>query len=129
MKEVNVAVGVVLRQSSTFVCLRSKDKHQGGKWEFPGGKVDPGETPLQALSRELEEEIGIVVSSAQALTQIRHDYGDKKVALHVFTVDEFDNEPFGKEGQVGKWLALNALSPSDFPEANVAIIEALKKHI
>lgn len=128
MTQVDVAVGVVLRRTDTFVCLRPEDKHQGGKWEFPGGKVDAGESPLQALSRELGEEIGIDVEQASPLIEIRHDYGDKTVVLHVFVVEHFSGEPFGKEGQAGKWLAIDALHNDDFPAANVAIIDALKAH-
>ena len=127
MKEVHVAVGVILRDQQVYICKRPDDKHQGGKWEFPGGKVDAGETVTQALARELDEEVGITVHASSPLTVISHDYGDKRVLLDVHTVSEFTGEPEGREGQEGKWVKLSALVPEDFPAANVAIIEKLTK--
>lgn len=129
MKVVEVAVGVVMKGHQTFVCLRAKDKHQGGKWEFPGGKVESGESPEQALFRELKEEIAIVITHTDPLITIAHDYGDKQVKLIVFIVDGFEGEPVGNEGQVGKWIALGDLEPEDFPAANVEIIDALKRRM
>ena len=126
MRTVKVAVGVILRGNTTFICLRSSDKHQGGKWEFPGGKVDGDEAVLSALARELDEEIGIQIRHASPLTVIAHDYGDKRVELHVYTVADFDGEPFGREGQLGKWAPVESLIPSDFPEANGDIIALLQ---
>lgn len=129
MKVVEVAVGVVIRGHQTFVCLRSNDKHQGGKWEFPGGKVEAGESPEQALHRELKEEIAIEITHTDPLITIAHDYGDKLVKLIVFIVDGFKGEPVGNEGQPGKWLSIDTLDASAFPAANVAIIEALQGYI
>ena len=129
MKVVEVAVGVVIRGHQTFVCLRSNDKHQGGKWEFPGGKVEAGESPEQALHRELQEEIAIEITHTDSLITIAHDYGDKQVKLIVFIVDGFKGEPVGNEGQPGKWLSIDTLDASAFPAANVAIIEALQGYI
>lgn len=127
MKEVHVAVGVILRDQQVYICKRPDDKHQGGKWEFPGGKVDAGETVTQALARELDEEVGITVHASSPLTVIRHDYGDKRVLLDVHIVEKFSGEPQGLEGQEGKWLPAGQLRPEDFPAANVAIIDALKE--
>lgn len=120
-----MAVGVILRGDQVYVCLRPDDKHQGGKWEFPGGKVDHGESVEQALSRELDEEIGIQVTQSTPLTVITHDYGDKKVVLDVHTVTAFTGQPYGKEGQAGRWCAVESLQPADFPAANVDIIKAI----
>ena len=125
MKYIDVAVGVILRDNQTYVCLRASNKHQGGKWEFPGGKVEEGEAPDSALSRELQEEVAIVTTHCEPLTLIEHDYGDKQVILDVHTVTAFTGEPFGKEGQTGKWTPLSDLRQTEFPEANVAIIDAL----
>ncbi|MFC3092709.1 8-oxo-dGTP diphosphatase MutT [Alteromonas sediminis] len=124
---VNVAVGVVIRDRSVFVCKRAKDAHQGDLWEFPGGKVESGETDTQALSRELAEEIGIQVKRAVPLMTLRHDYTDKAVCLHVQLVRDFSGEPHGKEGQPSAWRTLDELKPEDFPAANVAIIDKLKQ--
>lgn len=127
MKTVNVAVGVVQRNDEIFVCLRPDDVHQGGKWEFPGGKVEANESVVDALARELDEEIGIQVTHSAPLVEINHDYGDKHVTLHVYRVTGFTGEPTGKENQPSKWVSVNALRPEDFPKANVAIIKALQR--
>lgn len=125
MKYIDVAVGVILRNDQTFVCLRSDDKHQGGKWEFPGGKVESGEAPDAALTRELQEEVAITVTKHSVLTVIEHDYGDKCVRLHVFSVTGFIGEPMGAEGQPGKWIPLKNLNYDDFPAANGEIIDVI----
>jgi 8-oxo-dGTP diphosphatase len=122
---VHVAVGVIYRQQQFFLTKRADDAHQGGKWEFPGGKVEGDETAQQALVRELKEEIALDVLSCQPLIVIEHNYGDKKVCLEVFLVDDFLNEPSAQEGQEQAWFTLNELGFLDFPAANQKIIEVL----
>ena len=82
----HVAVGVIKREDKIFLTKRLAASHQGGKWEFPGGKVEANETLHQALHRELKEEVAIDTLSCTPLMQISHDYGDKKVLLDVFVV-------------------------------------------
>ena len=127
MQHVLVAVGIVLRQGQTFITLRPDDKHQGGKWEFPGGKVEAGETTFAALKRELDEEIGIEVKHSTAFMRIEHDYGDKQVTLDIHIIDDFSNEPYGREQQQGRWVAIDALQSSQFPAANAPIVEKLQQ--
>lgn len=126
MSIVRVAVGVVVKDSDVFVSLRPDNVHQGGKWEFPGGKVEQNETVETALARELKEEIDIDIASSQPLIVINHDYGDKQVSLEVRVVDQFSGQPHGKEGQQTRWVAIGDLEPNDFPAANEAIIHALR---
>lgn len=125
MKRVDVAVGVIVRDQQVYICKRADHLHQGGKWEFPGGKQEPGEDIATALVRELDEEIGIKVTAQQPLTVIEHDYSDKHVRLDVRLVTAFDGEPRGREGQIGRWVAMTDIQQYTFPDANQVIIEAL----
>ncbi|MFT6207817.1 MAG: 8-oxo-dGTP diphosphatase [Colwellia sp.] len=128
-KIVHVAVGVIVREQEYFLTKRLDSAHQGGKWEFPGGKVEKDETVAQALHRELQEEIAIDILSCYPLIKIDHNYGDKKVRLDVYVVDNFQQEPVAQEGQQSGWFTLDELIKLDFPAANAAIVEALKiKH-
>ena len=126
-KQVHVAVGVIYRDREFFLTKRAVNVHQGGKWEFPGGKVESGETVAQALARELKEEVAIDVLACQPLIVIEHDYGDKKVMLDVFLVDNFAGEPNALEGQEQDWFSLTDLTVLDFPEANKAIVSKLQQ--
>lgn len=127
MKQVHVAVGVVLVNEDVFLTKRALNVHQGGKWEFPGGKVEKSESVAEALYRELQEEIAIDILSCFPLTTIEHDYGDKQVKLEVFVIDNFQGEPCAQEGQEEAWFHINELDQLDFPEANKSIVEALKQ--
>ncbi|MDX1636238.1 MAG: 8-oxo-dGTP diphosphatase MutT, partial [Marinobacter sp.] len=128
MREVHVAVAVVRRGGRVLIARRPDGVHQGGLLEFPGGKVEAGETVQQALVRELAEETGLRVdpASLQPLIGIRHDYGDKRVFLDVWQTDTAAGEAEGREGQPVSWLALAQLQDEDFPAANRAIIRALR---
>lgn len=125
-KRVHVAVGVILADQQVFLTKRADNVHQGGKWEFPGGKVEANETVYQALSRELKEEIGIEVLSCIPLVEISHDYVDKSVLLEVFIIDNYLGEPSAQEGQLEAWFEVATLSTLDFPAANIEIINKLK---
>ncbi len=129
-KPIHVAVGVIIstneqQQTQYFLTKRLEDAHQGGKWEFPGGKVETNETVAQALARELKEEVAIDILTCLPLITIKHDYGDKKVCLDVFVVDNYIGEPMAQEGQEQGWFSLNELQKLDFPAANQAIIAKL----
>lgn len=127
VKEVHVAVGVITAaDGKIFIARRADSAHQGGLWEFPGGKVASGETVQQALARELEEELAIQVLDSEPLIKIRHDYGDKQVLLDVHRVTRFVGEPIGNEGQPVQWVSQQQLSDFEFPKANQSIITALQ---
>lgn len=124
---VHVAVAVVQNQHGQYlVAKRHPDSHQGGLWEFPGGKVEGEETIQQALSRELQEEVGISCTSTTPLIQIQHDYGDKTVFLDVHRVHEFSGNAYGKEGQQIAWLSSSELHQYKFPQANNPILKAIQ---
>lgn len=129
MKIVEVAVGVIKRNNLIYISKRADDLHQGGLWEFPGGKCEAGESVEQALVRELREEIGIQLTSQSEFLLIEHDYGDKKVRLHVRLVDGFDDEPVHQEGQIGQWVDIGKLDDFAFPAANKVIVEKLQRDV
>jgi len=124
----HVAVGVIRNSSGEVLLARRPDHvHQGGLWEFPGGKVEAGESLQQALARELKEELGIEIDNFRPLIQVRHEYADKNVLLDVCEVREFRGEPRGNEGQPLRWVAVNALGEPYYPlpAANAPILKAL----
>ncbi|MEN9433129.1 MAG: hypothetical protein RLZZ422_718 [Pseudomonadota bacterium] len=124
-----VVAAIILNINSRQVLLakRPDHKHQGGKWEFPGGKVEPNETPQQALVRELQEELGIRVDikALQCFQTIVHEYPEKQVHLEFWQVFDFEGVPEGLEGQDVQWFNITALSTLTFPPANQPIVERL----
>jgi len=123
---VHVAVGVVLNpQGQILIARRPAHVHQGDLWEFPGGKVEAGESLQQALQRELHEELGIDIRQARPLIRIPHHYPDKQVLLDVWLIEAFDGIPHGKENQPIEWLSPSALWVKPFPAANKPIIQAV----
>jgi 8-oxo-dGTP diphosphatase len=123
---VRVVAGILRHGEHIFVTRRASHSHQGGKWEFPGGKMDPGETALAALKRELREETGIDVQDAQPFLQIQHRYSDKTVLLDVWQVERWHGQPDGHEGQEARWAAVHDLTPTEFPAADRLILRTLQ---
>lgn len=124
---VHVAVGVVVnRARKVLVAKRHKSQHQGGLWEFPGGKVADGETVPDALNRELQEEVNISVRECSNLMKISHDYGDKHVLLDVMLVNVFSGNAEGLEGQPVMWVTADEMAAMEFPAANREIVEAVR---
>ena len=124
---IHVAAGAI-RDAAGRVLLtrRPAGVHQGGLWEFPGGKLEPGESVRSALARELREELGIAVRAARPLIRVHHDYGDRHVLLDVFLVTEYAGTPSGIEGQPMTWQAPAAMDAERFPAADRPIIDALR---
>ena len=124
---VHVAVGVVVnRERQVLIARRHDNQHQGGLWEFPGGKVMPGEDVRQALRRELMEEVNIETRESAPLLKIHHDYGDKRVLLDVWYVSVFSGQADGCEGQPVKWISIEEFDQHDFPAANAEIISQVR---
>jgi 8-oxo-dGTP diphosphatase len=123
----HVAAGVVIRPSGEVLIARRPDHlHQGGLWEFPGGKVERGETVEQALFRELAEELSITVCRAEPLISVRHAYPDRHVTLDVFRVQQFEGTPKGMLGQPVRWVRPESLTQYEFPAANRPIVTAAR---
>ncbi|MDU9390647.1 Nudix family hydrolase [Pseudomonas sp. zfem002] len=127
MKRIHVAAAVIRgADGRILIARRGETQHQGGLWEFPGGKVEDGEAVETALARELREELGIEVGAARPLIEVRHDYPDKHILLDVWEVSAFSGEPHGAEGQPLAWVSPRDLGQYEFPEANRPIVAAAR---
>ena len=125
---VHVAVGVIIDDSGhVLLGRRLKGTHLAGYWEFPGGKVEPDETVLQALDRELKEELDIRIGATSPLIDVKHDYGDKQVWLDVHRVLEWQGTAKGVEGQPLAWVGVDSLDDFKVPDANAAIMAEVRK--
>ncbi|MFB9135179.1 8-oxo-dGTP diphosphatase MutT [Vibrio sp. AK197] len=125
MKRTHIVAAIIFNpdQSEVFITKRPSDKHKGGFWEFPGGKVEAQESIEQAMCRELDEEIGIEVTKQSLFEHLEYDYSDKSLTFDFIVVSEFRGQPYGKEGQEGQWVKLHQLTDYAFPEANVPILK------
>lgn len=121
-----VAAALVDDQGRVLLARRHDDAHQGGLWEFPGGKLEAGEAVPAGLARELHEELGIDLVSHRPLIRVRHDYPDRSVLLDVHRVEAWRGEPHGREGQPLAWVDLEALSDYPMPAADRPIVGALR---
>ena len=131
-----VVVALILRQASAedgvgtevLVCQRRPDQPMSLKWEFPGGKIEPGETPEQALSRELDEELGIAAVIGPRVAQLRHRYRNGgAVDLQFFTVRDYAGELNNRIFNEIRWSSLAALPTYDFLAADHSLIRDLSE--
>jgi 8-oxo-dGTP diphosphatase len=122
----HVVVAVIKESDRLLIAKRPSSAHQGDLWEFPGGKVEPGESSEQALERELREEVGITVTQYRPLIRIPYDYPERKVLLDVWLITEFEGTAHGAEGQKLRWLNIDELNHYHFPAANGPIIVAAR---
>ena len=127
-----VAAGILLDQEQRFLMgQRPVGKPYEGYWEFPGGKIESGETKFQALKRELREELGIEIHASQDLMLIEHDYPHAYVRIHVSIIRDWSGQPTGCENQALSWQNLdsNQLTVGPLLPAALPMIERLKQHI
>ncbi|MEP7243271.1 MAG: 8-oxo-dGTP diphosphatase MutT [Gammaproteobacteria bacterium] len=110
-----------------LIAERPPGKHMAGRWEFPGGKIEPGETECAALTRELREELGVEVTVARPLLTLRHDYPERRVEVALWLVESYAREPRALDGQRLKWVTPAALSFEDVLEADQPFVAALQR--
>ena len=127
VSRIHVAVGVLIdSKDCVLLTRRLKGTHLAGYWEFPGGKVEAGESVHTALARELAEELGTRVGETVPLMTVSHDYGEKQVLLDVHQVKDWSGEPHGAEGQPLAWVDSGSLDEFQVPEANAEIMSRVK---
>lgn len=124
-----VAVALTNETGSVLLQERPAGKSMAGLWEFPGGKVDPGESPENALVRELEEELGVVVDAGNLgpLTFASHMVGDRRMILLLYFCEHWSGEAQGREGQLLRWVKPHEMDKLPMPPADVPLVEFLKR--
>lgn len=123
---IKVAAGIIRNEfGQIYLTQRLEGKDFAQSWEFPGGKVDKGESPEQALKRELEEEIGIHTLTVKLYEHFCFEYPTKNIEFWFYLIEEWIGEPFGREGQEGYWVAQTELDPAQFPPANFKLVQRL----
>jgi 8-oxo-dGTP diphosphatase len=121
-----VAGALFAADGRLLIAQRPAGKHMAGGWEFPGGKLDPGEDRLSGLKRELREELGVEVHAAEPLIAYEHRFAERRVLLDLWLVTEFCGQPRPLEGQPLKWITLDELDTVGLLEADRPMIPALR---
>ena len=127
MQHIEVAAGIIWRGKRFLASQRLSDKPLEGYWEFPGGKLEAGESPEDALKRELAEELGVGVRQAVFWKSLDHEYVERgfSVRLYFFHVTEFVGEPCGEEGQNLRWVEPQEAFALGFLSADAVVLEEL----
>ena len=125
----NVALAIPVVEGRLLVARRPAGSHLEGTWEFPGGKVEPGEQPEAAARRELEEETGLLANGLEPLLVVLHEYPERSVRLHVFLAREPRGELRIEVSREWAWNSLAEVGRLPMPEANAQILSALRRRL
>jgi len=127
LRHIHVVAGVVIDGAGrVLIAQRPAGKHLAGGWEFPGGKLEPGEVRSAGLARELREELGIVIGQPRPLLRLRHAYPYGEVLLDVWVVRRYRGEPQGLDGQQLRWCRRDELAKAELLPADRPILAALQ---
>jgi mutator protein MutT len=121
-----VAAAVTDADGRVLIAQRPPGKHMAGSWEFPGGKLEPGESRAEGLSRELKEELGITIRCPRPLIRVRHTYPYGEVLIDMWVVSRYDGEPRGLDGQALRWCSQAEFVEVDLLPADKPIVAALR---
>ncbi|HTO24134.1 MAG TPA: (deoxy)nucleoside triphosphate pyrophosphohydrolase [Spirochaetia bacterium] len=120
-----VTAGILWRDGRVLLALRRPGKHMGGKWEFPGGKIEPGETPEESLARELEEELDVQARVGDFLCCVHYEGDGVSLELMVYRVDHFEGTPALKEHQEIRWVSPRELRSYELADSDRTVVERL----
>jgi 8-oxo-dGTP diphosphatase len=123
MNPVSVTCAIIYHKDKILAVKRPKHKHQGGKWEFPGGKIEPDETPADCIVREIMEELSVEIEITRQLTEIRHCYPDKEIVLIPFLCEIKSGEIILKEHEDAVWIKKDEITNLDWAAADLKVIE------
>lgn len=124
-----IVVAFIEQAGQVLITRRPRGVHQGGRWEFPGGKVDAGETLPAALAREMREELGVTVAVDGEIAATRYRYPERAVELHLLRCRILAGEPSPRAATELRWVPLPALRSSAFPPANPALLDAITPRV
>lgn len=123
MKVIDVTAAIIEKDGKFLIAKRKKGKHLENKWEFPGGKVEAGETPERCLARELQEEFGIIAQIADFVTESIFDYGDRRIKLLGYRAKYVSGEFLLNDHDEIAWVSPREFNRFDFAEADIPLIK------
>lgn len=127
MKKYEVVAGVIVKNKQFFCAQRKSNNLLSGKWEFPGGKIEAGESREDALVRELNEELSINIKVNKHIITVEHQYPDFHIVLHAFLCTIIDGEPVLNEHQNSCWLDPNDFDQLNWAEADIPIYKKIQE--
>jgi mutator protein MutT len=127
MKAIEVSAALIFRGAKLLITQRHAKAHLGGRWEFPGGKREAGESFEQCLVREIREELGVEIAVGELFEEISHAYPEKSVHLKFFLCKLIADEPQPLDCAAVKWIEKDGLDAHEFPAADARLLEKLKK--